>query len=142
MRYRPKIKAQLGKHITYDPNWEDPEQDRSQFRTIVETDATKASTVARPNQANFKADKRPNLTPKQWNIDDDEFDPYFALKNMTTGLSWLSNTMERGRQNQYMRQQLSTLGQMDPIPVDNFQPNPFSLYAKYGGSIKRYLKNG
>lgn len=57
-------------------------------------------------------------------------------------LAEISGRVERGRQNQYMYDQFSTLGQIDPVPVQNFQPNPFSLYAKYGGSLRKYQQGG
>lgn len=63
----------------------------------------------------------------------DKVDPLFALMGATDGLSWLSGTVERRRQNQYMNDQFHQLNQMNPMPADDFQPNPFSLYSKYGG---------
>jgi hypothetical protein len=57
-------------------------------------------------------------------------------------LAEISGRVDRGRQNQYMYDQYSTLGQMDEMPVQNFQPNPFSLYARYGGSLRRYQQGG
>lgn len=72
----------------------------------------------------------------------DKIDPYFALKGFTTGSEWLSGIVDRGRQNNYMQNQFSTLGQHQGMPVQDFQPNPFSLYAKYGGNIKQYQQGG
>jgi hypothetical protein len=63
--------------------------------------------------------------------------PYFAMRNVELGLGLLSGNMDRNRQNQYMRDQYSQLGQPDPTPIENFQPNPFSLYAKFGGSLHK-----
>lgn len=71
-----------------------------------------------------------------------KLDPYFLMKGVTNGLSWLSGMADRNRQNQYMRQQYSTLGQLQPTPVQDYQPTPFSLYARYGGSLKRYQIGG
>lgn len=68
-------------------------------------------------------------------------DPYFLLRGAKTGMAWLGNQLENKRQNQYMYNQLSTLGQLNAMPANNFQPNPFSLYAKYGGSIKKIIKS-
>lgn len=67
---------------------------------------------------------------------DDKFNPLFALRGFSTGLAWLSGKLDRNRQDQYMLQQMSTLGQMDPTSVDNFQPNPYNLYAKHGGKLQ------
>lgn len=80
--------------------------------------------------------------PSKTSIPSKKIDPYFALMGAQNGLSWLSNLMDRKRQNQYMRNQLSTLGQMNAMPVEDFQPNPYNLYSKYGGSIKKYQKGG
>jgi hypothetical protein len=64
-----------------------------------------------------------------------KIDPYFALRGATTGLSWLSEMVDRNRQNQYATDQYSTLGQIDPMPVSNFQPNRYNLYAQKGGKL-------
>lgn len=69
-------------------------------------------------------------------------DPYFAFRGFTNGLAWLSGIVDRRRQNQYMQAQMANLGQNDAMPVEDFQPNPFSLYAKYGGSLKKYQTGG
>ena len=75
-------------------------------------------------------------------------DPYFLglgkrmLSTATTGLEWLSGIVERNRQNQYQQNQFSTLGQLDGMPISNFQPSAYNLYSKYGGSISKYRKGG
>lgn len=80
-----------------------------------------------------------------WVIDQPKkIDPFKALLGITgakAGLSWLSGVIDRRRQRRYMQNQYSTLGQIDPIPVSNFQPTPYNLYARYGGSLKRYVKH-
>lgn len=62
------------------------------------------------------------------------------LQTASVGASWLSGIMERNRQKQYMQQQYGMLGQMNPVPYQNYQPNPYSLYAKYGGSLRKHMK--
>jgi hypothetical protein len=78
-----------------------------------------------------------------WRIDNNKkVDPFqlgLGLQGVTTGLSWLSGIMDRRRQNRYLRGNLSTLGRIESQPVDNFQPNPYNLYAKLGGNIKKYM---
>jgi hypothetical protein len=69
-------------------------------------------------------------------------DPYFALRGSKTAAAWIGNMMENKRQDQYMYNQMSTLGQLDPMPSEQFQPNPFSLYAKYGGKMKAKCQTG
>ena len=73
--------------------------------------------------------------------------PYQIMQNIglgmqaaRTGLGWLSGIVERGRQNQYDMQQQTALGQMNPIPVDDFQPNPYNLYMQQGGNLKTIMK--
>jgi hypothetical protein len=56
--------------------------------------------------------------------------------------SEISGRVARGRQNQYDYLQQSALGMMNPMPTDGYQPNPYSLYAKYGGSLKKYQQGG
>lgn len=73
-----------------------------------------------------------NTPPKR----KDKLDPYFLLHGVTTGLSWLSGMVDRNRQNQYMQQQYSTLGQLNPVNTNDYQPNPYNLYAEKGGTIK------
>ena len=70
-----------------------------------------------------------------------KIDPYFVLRGAKTGMSWLSGMVERGRQNQYDYRQQTALGQMNPMPASDFQPNPYSLYAKYGGNLKTIKKD-
>lgn len=63
-----------------------------------------------------------------------------AMRGVRTGLSALSGAVERGRQNRYEWMQNTALGQMNPMPTNDFQPNPYSLYAKYGGNLKTIMK--
>lgn len=64
----------------------------------------------------------------------------FALRvgyeGVLTGLNAIAGGVERSRQNQYKESQYASLGQEDPIPVSNYQQNPYSLYSRYGGRIK------
>lgn len=62
---------------------------------------------------------------------------YNGLHAGQNALAFIGSAMDRGRQNSYMANQMSTLGQIDPIPVENFQPNPYSLYARFGGKLKK-----
>lgn len=64
-----------------------------------------------------------------------------TIRAAGTAASYIGNLMENKRQNQYMYQQLSSLGQLNPIPVENFQPNAYNLYARKGGrSAKKWMK--
>jgi hypothetical protein len=65
-----------------------------------------------------------------------------GIQGASDVLSEISGRIARNRQNQYMYNQLSTLGQMNAMPVEDYQPNPFRLYSQYGGSIKKYQKGG
>lgn len=64
-----------------------------------------------------------------------------GLRGARTGLQWLSGAIERRRQNQYDYKQQTALGQMNPMQASDFQPNPFSLYAKYGGNLKTIISD-
>ena len=64
------------------------------------------------------------------------------LSAATTALRDISGYIERGRQNQFDMQEQTALGMMNPMPTTDYQPNPYSLYAKYGGSLKKYQKGG
>lgn len=65
-----------------------------------------------------------------------------AMKGIRTGLGEVAGRVERGRQNQYDYLQQTALGQLNPMPLTDYQPNPYSMYAKYGGSLKNYMKYG
>jgi hypothetical protein len=65
-----------------------------------------------------------------------------AMKTGIVGLSELSGIVDRNRQNQYNYNQLSTIGQMNPMPVDDYQPNPYNLYSRFGGKLKHYQMGG
>lgn len=64
------------------------------------------------------------------------------MQGLRTGLSDISGRVNRGRQNQYDYEQQAALGEINPMPLDDFQPNPYSLYAKHGGKLKDYQKGG
>lgn len=49
----------------------------------------------------------------------------------------ISGRVARSRQNQYDYTQQTALGMMNPMPTSDYQPNPYSLYAKYGGKLQR-----
>jgi hypothetical protein len=70
----------------------------------------------------------------------DFFNFGLGMRRASAGLSWLSGIKERNRQNQYLQNQLSTLGQLDALPAE--QPNPYNLYAKYGGKLSKFGGGG
>ncbi len=76
--------------------------------------------------------------------------PFLLMRGFSTALSFLGNAVARKAQNSYDYNQQTALGQMNPMPVDQFQPtynnmyaqmggmiNPFSVYARYGGNLKK-----
>lgn len=74
--------------------------------------------------------------------------PYQTMQNIglglqatRTGLGWLSGAIERGRQNKYDMMQQTALGQMNPMQVSDFQPNPYNLYMEKGGNLKTIMKD-
>lgn len=94
--------------------------------------------------------------PQQWYNDvnqpgthqgnmDVQFNPQLLGAGIMQGtnlLSEVSGRVARGRQNQYDYKQQTALGQMNPIQASDFQPSPYSLYAKYGGKLKTYQQGG
>jgi len=99
-----------------------------------------------------------SVTPKI-GTDTKKQDPYaimqrfgIGMRGARTALSWISGAIERGRQNRYDYAQQTALGQMNPMPVKDFQEtynnpygqmggtNPFSTYAKYGGNLNTIMK--
>jgi hypothetical protein len=88
--------------------------------------------------ANTPADKKRNPgTPKNWKMN-----LGIGMKAVRTLGSEISGRVARARQNEYDYLQQGALGMMNPMPTDDYQPNPYSLYAKYGGSLKRYMQSG
>ena len=82
-------------------------------------------------------EKKTPATPKHW--DQSLGIGMMALRGLT---SEIAGRVARGRQNQYDYMQQSALGQMNPMPASDYQPNPYSLYAKYGGNLKSYQMGG
>lgn len=74
-----------------------------------------------------------NMTPQALGI---------GLGRFTNLLSEISGRIERGRQNKRDYREQTSLGKFNPMPSSNFQPNPYSLYAKYGGKLKDYQQGG
>lgn len=64
-----------------------------------------------------------------------------SIQRGVTLMSEISGRVERNRQNQYDYQQQAMLGLMNPMQASDYQPNAYSLYAKYGGSLKTILKD-
>lgn len=81
--------------------------------------------------------KRHPATPKNW-----QQNLGIGMMGLRTLLSEISGRVARGRQNQYDYMQQAALGQMNPMPTSDYQPNPYSLYAKYGGKLKTYQQGG
>lgn len=81
--------------------------------------------------------KRNPATPKNWrqNLG-------IGMMGIRTLLSEISGRVARSRQNDYDYTQQAMLGQMNPMPTEGYQPNPYSLYAKYGGKLKHYQQGG
>ncbi len=69
----------------------------------------------------------------------DPFQVGLGVEGLKGVFSWLGEKKNRRAQNKYMYNQYSTLGQNDAVPVSNFQPTPYNLYAKLGGNLKRYM---
>lgn len=70
------------------------------------------------------------------------WEPFFAMRNAVGAATELGGRAERSRQDQYYYNQLSSMGQMNPMPASDYQPNPYRMYARYGGSLKKYGNGG
>jgi hypothetical protein len=73
------------------------------------------------------------ITNKPKTLNNQKVDPFFLLRGATNGLSWLGGIKDRARQNQYMQQQYSTLGQITPSNTEDYQPAYNNQYFQKGG---------
>lgn len=64
-----------------------------------------------------------------------------SMMALRTGVGEIAGRVERGRQNRFDWMNQASLGQLNPMPTDDFQPNPYSLYAKYGGNLKNVVRD-
>lgn len=80
-----------------------------------------------------------NVPQQNFNNKLDPFALSLGIRGATTGLELISGMVDRNRQNQYDYQQQAQLGQMNAMPYQDYQPNPYSLYAKYGGNLKTHM---
>ena len=78
-----------------------------------------------------------------------------GIRGFRTAAGWVARAIEHGRQNQYDYQQQTALGLMNPMPVEDFQPqgrgvnyyaeqggtNPYSTYMMKGGKLKVVVKD-
>jgi hypothetical protein len=85
--------------------------------------------------ASASGPKASSRTPMGWT-------PFLAMQQGNMLASELGGRAERSRQHQYNYNQLSSLGQTNPMPSGDFQPNPYTLYARYGGNLKHYRRGG
>ncbi len=78
------------------------------------------------------------LSPEEQQKRRKPWNPYFMLRGASTAASFMAGIIDRGRQNQYMMDQLSTLGQLNPMQPEDFQPTPYQQYAQDGGETDNY----
>jgi len=74
-------------------------------------------------------------------IQQDKINPFFAMRGATNVASYLSGVTERGRQNQYMYDQYSTMGQMPGQNIQDFQPVNNNPYFDMGGILGKVIMN-
>ena len=128
-----------------------PENDTQYFQTGFTKDAT-GQNQANPydvNSASYDEAERAEQfsttnpmvkKPKEEKQPEPKLDPYWLFRGFRNGMSWLSGMVERGRQNRYDWMQQTALGQMNPMPTNDFQPNPYNLYMQKGGNLKNIVK--
>jgi hypothetical protein len=88
---------------------------------------------------------RPQPKRMNWPWNNRTPGPNTALLGMKAAqnvLGFIGGAKERRRQDNYMYDQFDQMGQIDPVPVSNFQPNPYNMYARFGGSLRRYQIGG
>lgn len=128
-----------------------PENDTQYFQTGFTKDATgqNQANAYNPNEATpEEAEKAEQFTTTNPTLEKEakaptkpNLDPYWLFRGFRNGMSWLSGKVERGRQNRYDWMQQTALGQMNPMPTDDFQPNPYNLYMQKGGNLKTIIKD-
>lgn len=82
------------------------------------------------------------------------FDVFMGLRGAGMAANFLSGIHARNLQDQYDYKQQTSLGQVNPIPVSNFQytpnhmyaqeggvMNPYQYHAKYGGNLKSIIRD-
>lgn len=132
-------------------NFNDPLQNITYPAPEVDPQQAPLNRVQEGIQAGIiEAPKDFNGTAQQWYDSTDWMrqkkplnlqDIAIRMRGVRTGLGWLSGAVERGRQNQYDMMQQTALGQMNPMQVSDFQPNPYNLYMKHGGNLKTILQD-
>jgi len=128
-----------------------PENDTQYFQTGFTKDATgqNQANAYNPNEATpEEAEKAEQFTTTNPTLEKEakaptkpNLDPYWLFRGFRNGMSWLSGKVERGRQDRYDWMQQTALGQMNPMPTDDFQPNPYNLYMQKGGNLKTIIKD-
>ena len=131
----------------YDPEVEAEQNAMSGLKNFFDKKNRGLSTNAFKTTGNEGTDSNPmGRGPVEKNPDpvestpEPKLDPYWLWRGFRNGMSWLSGKVERGRQNRYDWMQQTALGQMNPMPTDDFQPNPYNLYMEKGGNLKTILR--
>lgn len=126
-----------------DQSWKDSETPSNVVPVPVNPDPAYSTRIQQEPQGGYDINPIRQKNNGDWVINrKGETDPFrvaLGLQTETNALSWLSGIVDRRRQNRYMYDQYSTLGQNEAQPVSNFQPNPYNLYARYGGYLKKYM---
>ncbi len=85
------------------------------------------------SNSNDPTGKKGNPSLFKWGTKPDALAAYNTIQ---AGTAWLAGMKDRGRQDQYMYDQYSTLGQRSPANTEDYQPNPYNLYSRYGGKMQ------
>ena len=130
-----RMKAQQGVIMPYNSHedyYEPVGTDVPVPHNTIDANYFKNYQLKNPNIANQISLEPPHKKKNPFDL----FDVGLGIEAGSDILAEISGRMDRARQNQYMWNQYSTLGQMNPMPTEDYQPNPYSLYARMGGSMK------
>lgn len=107
------------------------------------------------SRANASVTETTTQTPRNWNQD-----IFLGLRGAQLAATYLSGKKRDKRMDEYDYKQQTALGMMNPMPISAFQynqnnyttpnrmyaeqggvMNPYSYHAKYGGNLKRIIKD-
>lgn len=81
--------------------------------------------------------------PNQPTLDNDWMTPLgIGLMGARGVLSEISGRVARKRQDNYDATQQLMFNRQGEVNLNDYQPSPYSLYARYGGKLRNYMKHG
>lgn len=152
--YNPSQEKQKGMPITGATN-PDGEHVGGTGAQVNEHGYQNANTKSPSTSGNSSVTQTTTKAPHNWNTD-----IFLGLRGTQMAATYLGQKRRNNQLNDYRYKQNTALGQMNPIPVSQFQYsnvdyttpnrlyaqeggmiNPYSQYAKYGGNLRTIIKN-